>query len=134
MSDKNEQAVYPAIAQSFDVRFDYPVLFVREVFDPANPGLLEVFDRLHEGRRPKVAICLDDGLAAARPGLAGAVTSYFHAHSDRLEAAGAPIFFPGGHEAKTGPRHLQNLIWTLGNLHVDRQSFVLAIGGGRQLA
>jgi 3-dehydroquinate synthase len=133
VTEKSNKNIFPAIEQSFEVRFDYPVLFVREAFDPADGGLAGVFHRLNEGRRPRVAVCLDEGLAAARPDLVGSVTGYFHAQSSRLEVAGAPIFFPGGHEAKTGPRHLQNLIWTLGNLHLDRQSFVLAIGGGSML-
>lgn len=126
-------AVFPAIEQSFAVRFDYPVLFVREAFDPADGALADVFSRLREGRLPRVAVCVDEGLASARPALAAAITAYFHAFSPRLELAAPPLLFPGGHEAKTGPRHLRDLIWTLGNLHLDRQSFVLAIGGGSML-
>lgn len=133
MNETGKRDAFPPIEESFEVRFEYPVHFVRDAFDPADTGLVALFDRLHEGRRPRVAVCVDEGLSAARPGLVGAVKAYFHAHSARVELAGAPLFFPGGHEAKTGPRHLQDLIWTLGNLHLDRQSFVLAIGGGSML-
>jgi 3-dehydroquinate synthase len=121
------------ILSSFTVPFEYPVYFTRDAFAPANPVLVETFERRHDGRKPRVALCLDAGLAAVRPELAAAANGYFHAHAERVEPAGAPIYFPGGHEAKAGARHLQELIWTLGNLHLDRQSFVLAVGGGSML-
>lgn len=133
MSGEGGAERFPPIEQSFQVRFDYPVLFLRNAFDPADPTLAALFDRRHEGRKPRVAACVDQGLAAARPGLTEALTEYFHAHAGRVELAGPPVFFPGGHEAKAGPRHLRDLIWTLGNLHLDRQSYVLALGGGSML-
>ena len=68
MTKPKQQADYPAIEQAFSVRFDYPVLFVRSAFDPGARDLAAVFDRLQEGRRPRVAVCLDEGLAAAGHG------------------------------------------------------------------
>jgi len=118
---------------AFTVSFDYPVHFVRGAFAPGNAVLAETFDRRGEGRRHRVAAVLDEGLLAARPDLADAVAAYFHAHPDRLELAGPPLTYPGGPAAKTDYGNLQTLLWTLGNLHLDRQSFVLAVGGGSML-
>jgi 3-dehydroquinate synthase len=124
---------YQTIQSSFAVKFDYPVNFTTHAFDPANALLAETFDRHQEGRRHRVAVLIDGGLHEARPDLAGLVDGYFHAHADQLEMAGPIEVFPGGAPAKQGYSKLEHIIWNLGNLHLDRQSFVLAIGGGSML-
>jgi 3-dehydroquinate synthase len=40
---------------------------------------------------------------------------------------------PGGEPAKNGWAMVRDVLWTLGNLHLDRQSCVLAVGGGAVL-
>ncbi|MDP6491216.1 MAG: 3-dehydroquinate synthase [Kiritimatiellia bacterium] len=124
---------YDPINISFAVQFDYPVLFVEDAFDPDDPGLARIFDRLEEGRRHRVAVVLDSGVNDARPELARSIEAYFHAHSDQIEMAGPLEIFSGGPAAKKGYDRLEHTIWNLGNLHMDRQSFVLAIGGGSVL-
>lgn len=124
---------YPTITSSFAVQFDYPVAFVHGAFELGNELLARTFDRLHEGRRQRVVAVVDAGLAQAQPQLCANVEAYVHAHRDQLELAGPVELFPGGAAAKEGYANLEHVIWTLGNLHLDRQSFVLAIGGGSML-
>ncbi len=121
------------IQQAFAVQFDYPVHFARDVFEPANSLLADVFARRGETRVHRVVVCLDEGLAAAQPELQAKIKAWFHAHSERVELSSGPILIPGGPEAKTSHDVLRDLMWTLGNVHLDRQSFVLAIGGGSML-
>ncbi|MBT3279334.1 MAG: 3-dehydroquinate synthase [Phycisphaerales bacterium] len=121
------------IHQRFSVEFDYPVHFARGVFDPACDLLAKVFSRRDAQRIHRVVVCLDEGLAAAQPELAAQIKAWFHAHNDIVELASGPILLPGGPAAKTSHDVLRDLMWTLGNVHLDRQSFVLAIGGGSML-
>ena len=124
---------FAAYNQSFSVPYDYPVHFARDVFATGNPLLADVLDRRGEHRRHRCQVYVDAGLAAAHPTLLGRIKEHFHAHPRRMELAGAPEIVPGGEAAKTGWSNVRDVMWTLGNLHLDRQSFVIAIGGGGML-
>lgn len=119
--------------QRFSVAFDYPVVFTHDVFAPANPALAEVMDRLGEGRRRRAVVYVDDGLAHAMPELPAKIREYFHARPGQIELAGGPTLVPGGEAAKTNWDTVREVMWTLGNLHMDRQSYVIAVGGGSML-
>lgn len=125
-------AVEPLRA-TFAVSYDYPVHFTRGAFDVRNPLLRDTFRRLGEDRAHRVAVYVDEGLAAANPSLPNAIRTYFHEHAGALELAGVPEIVPGGPEAKTRIELLRDVTTALGNLHLDRQSFVLAVGGGSML-
>lgn len=125
--------MYETLNPSFAVPFEYPVEFLHDAFVPSNDLVARTFDRHREGRRHRVAVVLDAGLSDARPGLTAAVEAYFHAHAEQIEMAGPIECFPGGAAAKEGYANLERIIWNLGNLHMDRQSFVLAVGGGSML-
>jgi 3-dehydroquinate synthase len=116
--------------QRITVRFEYPVHFTRGVFGPGNPLLAAVLDRLNEGRRHRAVCCVDGGLLTALPQLLEQVKEYFHAHARNLELAGPPMVIPGGETAKNGWQVVRDVIWMLGNLHMDRQSYVVIVGGG----
>lgn len=121
------------IRQRVEVVFDYPVVFSREVFAEDNPVLDEMLHRLEPARRQRAVVFLDEGVAAAQPGMADRIMSYFHCRSDRLELTGPPQIVRGGPAAKTGWGPVREVMWTLGCLHMDRQSFVIAVGGGSML-
>jgi len=119
--------------QRFSVAFDYPVHFTRNVFDSENDLLVLTVNRLGEKRIHRAAVYVDSGLHEARRGLVGKIKEYFHARRDRRELAGMPQVVPGGEGAKNGWQVVSEVMWTLGNLHLDRQSYVIAVGGGAML-
>lgn len=119
--------------QSFTVAYDYPVHFTQRAFDVFNPLLRDTFARLGEDRVHRVAVYVDAGVANAIPTLLEDIQRYFHAHANRLELACPPGVVPGGADAKRSLDLLRDITTNLGNLHLDRQSFVLAIGGGGML-
>ena len=121
------------INNHFAVTFDYPVHFTENAFAPESDLLCRVFNKLGEGRRHRVAAFIDAGLADARPSLEESIRHYAHAHEDSFELAGDPIRLPGGFAVKNDNKILQDILFHLGNLHLDRQSVVLAIGGGSLL-
>jgi 3-dehydroquinate synthase len=72
-------------------------------------------------------------VAEAHAHLLTQVKEYFHRRPQILELAAMPTVVPGGEAAKTDWAWVRDLMWTLGNLHLDRQSYVLAVGGGAVL-
>ncbi|MBI4600730.1 MAG: 3-dehydroquinate synthase [Planctomycetes bacterium] len=125
-----DAAVY---RQRFSVDFDYEVHFTRDVFRKDNPLLLQVLDRKAEGRRHRVFVCVDSGVAEARPGLIREIKDWFHERQAKAELVASPEVIPGGERAKLGWQTVEDLMVAFGNHHLDRQSFVLAIGGGSVL-
>ena len=55
--------------QSFVVSFDYPVVFTRDLFDPANRAFLDAATRLQESRRHRAVVFIDSGVAQHHSGL-----------------------------------------------------------------
>ena len=131
-SKKQEQELLRAdvIRQRIEVSFDYPVHFTHDVFNEADSLLESVIDRLKERRRHRALVYVDAGVAATHPDLVGRIKEYFHARPETLELASTPEVIPGGETAKNNWDNVRDIMWTIGNHHLDRQSFVIAIGGG----
>jgi 3-dehydroquinate synthase len=118
--------------QKFAVAFEYPVCFTEHVMDRGNPLLAEIIGRLDEDRRHRCLVYIDSGVDRAHPDLQRQIREYFHDRPD-IALAAAPRVVPGGEKAKTDWTCVRDIMTELGNLHLDRQSFVLAIGGGSML-
>ncbi len=125
-----EEDVY---VQKISVPFEYPVYFTHGLFKEGNPVFASALDRLHEQRRHRAMVCLDAGVARAHPGLTNQIKTYFHDRADVLELAGPPEIVPGGEGAKNGWDVVRDIMETIGNQHLCRQSFIIAIGGGSVL-
>jgi 3-dehydroquinate synthase len=119
--------------QKFAVPYEFPVVFTEGVFDPANPALREAITRLEPAKRHRVVVFVDDGLNAGRAPLAEAVVRYAQAHADAIELACPPVAVPGGERIKTDLHFVESAQQTLFDLHIDRHSFVIAVGGGAVL-
>ncbi len=121
------------IRQEFEVRFGYSVSFSRRVFDVDNPLLA---DTLRESGRPgphRVLVYVDDGVAEAHPQLLQRIRNYVRQHSELCNLVADPVLVPGGERAKNGWNIVRNIMSDIGNAHLDRHSFVIAVGGGSVL-
>ena len=116
--------------QRFSVPYDYPVYFTEALFDPENPVLREVLTRLEPARRHRCLVFIDDGLLAAHPGLAEEVTAYAAAHPAAVELVCPPQVSPGGERVKGDLHFVEQMQQALYDHHIDRHSYVIAIGGG----
>jgi 3-dehydroquinate synthase len=121
------------LEQRFSVPFDYPVYFARGIFDVRNPLLASVLDRRHEQRRHRVLAYVDSGVAAAHPHLVQRTKDYFRERPETLELAGSPEVVPGGGAAKRSWDRVRDVMRSIGNHHLCRHSFVIAVGGGSVL-
>jgi 3-dehydroquinate synthase len=119
--------------QSFSVSFEYPVVFTRDVLAPDNPALVNALTRREPERRHRLLAVVDEGVDRAWPGLRGELARYVARHEGRLALAGAPEVVPGGETAKNDPALVARLRSRFHEARLDRQSFVLIVGGGAVL-
>ena len=119
--------------QRFSVLFEFPVVFTENVFDTNNPALRDVLCRLEPAKRHRVLIFVDDGLIAEYPNLIGEIKIYAAHYRDAIDLVRDPIAVPGGEKIKSDLHFVESLQQTLFDQHIDRHSFVIAIGGGAVL-
>lgn len=118
------------IRQQLTVSWDFPVVFTHGIFAARNPVLVETLDRLNEHRRHRAIVFIDSSVAEANSGLIAQVGAYCDAHPQRLELAAAPQIVPGGEAAKSDLSLVEGFMRVLLENHMDRQSFVIIVGGG----
>ncbi|HEX5091571.1 MAG TPA: 3-dehydroquinate synthase [Burkholderiales bacterium] len=119
--------------QRFAVPYEFPVVFTEGLFRPDNPVLRDVLCRLEPAKRHRAVFFVDDGLAGGGAPLIEAITAYAAHHADALELACPPVPLPGGEKIKTDLHFVESIQQRLFELHVDRHSFVVAVGGGAVL-
>ena len=114
------------IHQQIAVTWDFPVTFTRGLFAAENPVLADTLDRLREGRQHRAVVFIDSQVA----GIADQVRTYFLAHPQRLALAIDPQIVPGGESVKNDFTLVEGFMRLLLKSHIDRQSFVIIVGGG----
>lgn len=117
----------------FKVPFEFPLHFTRGVFATHNPLLASVVARLEPARRHRLLVVIDEQVAAATPQLQAAVSSYASAHHANIELAGPPVIVPGGEAVKNDIAHALRVMRSINDTGLDRQSFVVVVGGGAVL-
>jgi 3-dehydroquinate synthase len=119
--------------QSFSVPFEYPVYFTNDLFSPDNPVLSSAAARLNERRRHRFMVFVDAGVAAAHEDLLYRIREYFKGRSADMALVDRPALVPGGESAKNGWDPVHEIIGGISRSRLDRQSYVIAVGGGAVL-
>lgn len=118
---------------SVDLKFDIPVVVTAGVFETANPVFRNLITRLDADRCHRLLVVVDQGVAAAQPGLTEAITNYARTYADSLRLVCPPVVVPGGEDVKQGLDHALQIVSLVNDYGIDRQSFIVAIGGGAVL-
>lgn len=120
--------------------FVHRLRFTRDVFATTNTTLLDALaspdPATAAGDRPgpaRALLCLDKGLAEARPDLLGAAAAYQQAHAARFAFTGEPVVVPGGERAKNDPAVLQAILRAIHDAGLCRRSYLIVAGGGAVL-
>jgi 3-dehydroquinate synthase len=119
--------------QSFDISYEYPVVFTRDAFSSANRSLIDVLTRREASKLHRCGIFVDEGVLSALPDLADQISAYASLHAKHLKIVGKLVPVPGGERCKNDPDMISNLLEKFSELAIDRHSFVIAIGGGAVL-
>ena len=117
----------------FEVTYEYPVYFTRDVFSESNPVLAEAIARLGFGTPSKIAVFVDDGVVREMPDLTRRIAGYAQSNGSNVELAGAVMIVKGGEDAKNDPAVVAALQSKLVAMGLDRHSYVVAVGGGAVL-
>jgi 3-dehydroquinate synthase len=118
------------IQRSIQVGWQLRVFFTENVFAPDN---LVLRDALADAGPRKALVILEDSLAQALPGLEPQIEKYFPAHAQQLQLVRPPLFACGGERAKNSTTLVSEIYSQLQRHHVDRHSYVIAVGGGALL-
>ncbi|HEX9046343.1 MAG TPA: 3-dehydroquinate synthase [Verrucomicrobiae bacterium] len=118
------------IERSIQVTWPLRVFFTENVFAPENTLLREV---LAISSHRKVLVVLEDSLAQAQPRLEPQIAAYFAAHAAEIHLVRPPLYACGGESAKNSTTLVSEIYSQLQRHHIDRHSYLIAIGGGALL-
>jgi len=117
--------------QRFSVPYQYPVAFVRGLFDPHRPLFHRMVARDEPEKTHRCFFVVDEGLAVAE--LIEKIDRYFDAHAGKLALIDRPMVVPGGEIVKKDLAHVERMQSAIHTHAIDRHSYVIAIGGGAVL-
>ena len=118
------------IHQRFAVPFSYPVYFTRRVFSKGNPIFLKTLAPRKGDVPVRVLLVIDDGVVVVTPSLLRQIEDYFSLYHARIALVGEPVIVSGGEHAKNGWGHVRSIMTQAGIGHLDRHSYIVAVGGG----
>jgi len=118
------------IQRSIQVGWQLRVFFTEDVFAPDN---LVLKNALAAAAPRKVLVVLEDSLSQALPQLERQIENYFSAHVAQLPLVCPPIVIKGGEPSKNSPAIVTEILLQIDRHHIDRHSYLIAIGGGALL-
>ncbi len=121
------------IERSIEIGYQLQVLFTHNAFDPANLTLQRVLRDDANATHRKALVVLDESLSLAQPSLARRISDFFAAHSLGPKLVGPPLVIEGGERTKNSYFHVSEIHSQIDRYHMDRHSYVIAIGGGALL-
>jgi 3-dehydroquinate synthase len=122
-----------SLQRQIQVGFNVQVFFTQNVFAPANSLLNEILLPADPDRSHRVLLVLDESLAHAQPALAAEIESWFAHASPRLNLVCPPLVIEGGERVKNSYFHVSEIHSHIDRFHIDRHSYVMAVGGGALL-
>jgi len=115
--------------QQFQVNYQYPVYFGRGWLKPENHELANFLLNGSKQQKTKVLVFVDGGVSTSNPDFILQIEQYFQAQSDLFLVA-MPFEIPGGEQIKDNQEAVDQVLTCVDDYGIDRQSYVLAIGGG----
>lgn len=119
--------------QDINVPYDYPVYFTRDLFNTQNDLLASVIDRKNEGRCHRLKIFIDSGVLQAIPDIKDSIERYIIDRTGLLKMEGKMEIVPGGESSKSSWRLARQIMMKIAKCRLDRQSYVIVVGGGSVL-
>ena len=118
------------IERSIQVSWQLRVFFTEDVFAPDNSVLRNA---LADSAPRKVLVLLDDALSQAQPELEQRIDIYFCMRAASLKLVRPPLLVGGSENAKNSPVLVNEIQSHLNRHHIDRHSYLVAVGGGALL-
>lgn len=123
----------PSFERTINVSWLLQVHFTEGVFKGSNPLLKELLADGSKQHRPKVLVVVDEALSHSNPALLKSIESYFTRHAGQLNLVCPPLVIEGGERTKNSYFHVSEIHSHIDRYHIDRHSYVIAVGGGALL-
>lgn len=120
------------IERTISVSFRHRIHFTRNVFSLGNAVLKEVLAGAGQ-QPPKVIVVLDESLHKAQPAFSSQIETWFNHNSRIARLVCPPIVLEGGERVKNSYFHVSEIQSQIDRYHIDRHSYVIAVGGGAVL-
>ena len=104
-----------------------------DLFAVDNRLLVDTITENQPKRRHRFFVCVDSGVADAWPALNTEIRRYTRTFNDAIELVAEPLVIPGGEACKNDPELVHQVLTQFARHGLDRQSYILAIGGGAVL-
>jgi len=121
------------IRQTVQVTFEYGVHFTRGVFAAGNPLFYDVVTGDAPRAPKKLLVAVESGVADANPELSATIDAYCHRYPGSIDLVCPPLVVDGGEAAKNAGDVVAEIHRHINEHRLDRQAFVVAIGGGALL-
>ena len=121
------------IERTIQIGFQQRVYFTRNVFAVSNPLLKEVLSAGGEHPVSQALVVVDESLHRAQTTLARNIENYFTGHGKSLHLVCPPMILEGGERVKNSYFHVSEIQSHIDRYHIDRHSYLLAVGGGALL-
>jgi 3-dehydroquinate synthase len=118
------------IQRQIQVGWPLRVFFTENVFAPENPTLR---DGLADKDQRKVLVVIEDALSLGRPAIEKEIERYFWAHKRQFKLVRPPLPVVGGEQSKNSIPLVTDILSHIERHHIDRHSYVIAVGGGALL-
>jgi 3-dehydroquinate synthase len=118
------------IQREIQVGWQLRVFFTEKVFATDN---LTLRDALADTEPRKVLVVIEEALAQSRPAIEKEIEAYFSAHAHELRLVREPLPVVGGEQAKNSIPLVTEILSHIDRHHIDRHSYVIAVGGGALL-
>jgi 3-dehydroquinate synthase len=121
------------IERTIQVSYRHRVYFTRQVFGAGNELLKQVLTLEKSTTIAKALVVVDEMLAQAQPSLLKDIEAYFRERPLELKLVCPPMVLEGGERAKNSYFHVSEIQSHVEKYHIDRHSYIIAIGGGALL-
>jgi 3-dehydroquinate synthase len=121
------------VRKTIQVDYDLRVFFTDHAFDATNLVLKQAMAAKKTGQVKKALVILDEALAQTQPALVRQIEYYFASHAEALKLVCRPLVIEGGERTKNSSFHVSEIHSHIDRHHIDRHSYVVAVGGGALL-
>ncbi len=121
------------IRQTVRVTFEYGVHFTHDLFAASNPLFYDVVSGDAPHSPKKILMVIEREVTELRVGLAAQIQAYCHRYPRSIDLVCPPLVVEGGEVAKNSREIVAQVLRRIHEHGLDRQSFVVAIGGGALL-
>lgn len=122
-----------SIERTITVSWRHQVHFTEGVFAPANDTLRDVMCDCPDARPHKVLVVVDESLARADASIVPSMLAWFARRTGDLQLVCDPVIMEGGERVKNSYFHVSEIQSPIDRYHIDRHSYVIAVGGGALL-